>query len=59
MLLEHKSALVMECHILDKKELKDYGTSKATVRFPHKEKLPVALIKKLIKAQMKKNQEAK
>ncbi len=38
-----------------KKELKDYGTSTATIRFPHKEKLPVALIKKLIKARMKRN----
>lgn len=42
-----------------KKELKAYGTSKATVRFPHKEKLPVELIKKLIKARIKNIQEAK
>src|SRR3989344_2125768 len=41
-----------------KTELKDYGTSTATVRFPLNEKLPVALIKKLIKARMKKNEEA-
>jgi uncharacterized protein YdhG (YjbR/CyaY superfamily) len=37
-----------------KKELKDYETAKATVRFPFDKPLPIALIKKLIKAQMKK-----
>lgn len=42
-----------------KKELKEYGTSTATVRFPLSEKLPVTLIKKLIKARMKKNEKAK
>jgi len=40
-----------------KKELKGYTTATATVRFPLDEKLPVALIKKLIKARMKKNEE--
>ncbi|OGG79415.1 hypothetical protein A3A39_00450 [Candidatus Kaiserbacteria bacterium RIFCSPLOWO2_01_FULL_54_13] len=39
-----------------KKELKDYGTSTATVRFPLDKKLPIALIKKLIRARMKKNE---
>ena len=39
-----------------KEELKDYGTSTATVRFPLDKKLPVALIKKLIKARIKKNE---
>src|SRR3989344_6455070 len=34
-------------------ELKDYGTSKSAVRFPFDKKLPVALIKKLVKARMK------
>jgi uncharacterized protein YdhG (YjbR/CyaY superfamily) len=38
------------------KELKEYGTSMATVRFPLDKKLPAALIKKLIKARMKKNE---
>ena len=38
-----------------KSELKDYETAKATVRFPLDKKLPVALIRKLIKARMKKN----
>ncbi len=40
-----------------KKELKSYETAKATVRFPLDKKLPIALIKKLIKARMKKNEE--
>ena len=39
-----------------KSELKDYQTSKATVRFPLDKKLPVALIKKLVKARIKKNE---
>ena len=38
-----------------KRELKDYVTSEATVRLPLDKKLPVALIKKLIRARMKKN----
>ena len=42
-----------------KSELKDYQTSKATVRFPLDKKLPVALIKKLVKARMKKNKKRK
>ena len=42
-----------------KDELERYGTAKATVRFPLTEELPVALIKKLIKARMKKIEESK
>ena len=38
------------------KELKGYETAKATVRLPLHKKLPVALIKKLIKARMKMNE---
>ena len=38
-----------------KKELKKYRTSTATIRFPLDEKLPLALIKKLIKAGVKRN----
>ncbi|OGG10307.1 hypothetical protein A2154_02610 [Candidatus Gottesmanbacteria bacterium RBG_16_43_7] len=41
------------------KELKKYGTATATVRFPLNEKLPIALIKKLVKARVKKNEESK
>jgi uncharacterized protein YdhG (YjbR/CyaY superfamily) len=40
-----------------KKELKDYKTAKATIQFPLDKKLPVTLIKKLIKARMKYNEE--
>ena len=42
-----------------KRDLKDYETAKATVRFPLDKKLPVALIKKLVKSRMKKNEERK
>ena len=41
------------------KELKKYQTSTATIRFPLDEKLPLALIKKLIKAGVKKNEARK
>lgn len=40
-----------------KKELKNYGTSTATIRFPLNKKLPIQLIRRLIKARMKKNGE--
>lgn len=46
---------VLEEH---KSELKGYETTSATVRFPLDEKLPIALIKKLVKARVKKNDEA-
>ena len=42
-----------------KKELKDYETAKATIRFPIEKPLPIALVKKLIKARMKKNEAGK
>jgi uncharacterized protein YdhG (YjbR/CyaY superfamily) len=40
-----------------KSELKRYETAKATVRFPLDKRLPVMLIKKLIKARINKNDE--
>lgn len=40
-------------------ELKDYETAAATIRFPLDKRLPLALIKKLVKARAKKNEEAK
>ncbi len=39
-------------------ELKGYEMSKGTIRVPLNEDLPVALIQKLVKAQMKWNEEA-
>ena len=42
-----------------KDELKDYETAAATVRFSLDKKLPITLIQKLVKARMKKNDEAK
>ena len=42
-----------------KEELKDYGTSKATIRFPLDKKLPVLLIRKLVRARIRKNENAK
>jgi uncharacterized protein YdhG (YjbR/CyaY superfamily) len=42
-----------------KKELEGYHAAGATVRFPFDRKLPVALIKKLVRARMKKNDAAK
>jgi uncharacterized protein YdhG (YjbR/CyaY superfamily) len=42
-----------------KAELKDYEAEKATIRFPLDKKLPTALIKKLVKARMKKNEAGK
>lgn len=38
-----------------KKELAAYKTTKSAIHFPLREKLPVALIKKLLRARMKKN----
>jgi uncharacterized protein YdhG (YjbR/CyaY superfamily) len=46
---------VLEEH---KSELEGYETTKATVRFPLDEILPVALIEKLVKARVRKNDEA-
>ena len=41
-----------------KSELQGYETTDATIRFPLNEKLPLVLIKKLVEARMKKNDEA-
>jgi uncharacterized protein YdhG (YjbR/CyaY superfamily) len=42
-----------------KTELKAYETNNATIRFPHEKKLPISLIKKLIKARVKMNEAKK
>ena len=44
---------VIQDHI---KDLKKYRTATATIRFPLNEKLPVALIKKLVKAGVRNNE---
>ena len=41
------------------KELRGYETTAATVRLPLNKKLPVALIRKLLKARMKRNEAGK
>ena len=40
-------------------ELKTYETTKATIRLPLAEKLPVALVKKLVRARVKRNETPK
>jgi uncharacterized protein YdhG (YjbR/CyaY superfamily) len=42
-----------------KRELKGFETAKATIHFPLDKPLPITLIKKLIKARMKKNKAKK
>jgi uncharacterized protein YdhG (YjbR/CyaY superfamily) len=42
-----------------KRELAAYKTTKSAIHFPLDKKLPIALIKKLVKARMKKNEAEK
>jgi len=42
-----------------KRELKGYVTATATVQFPMEKPIPVSLVKKLVKARMKKNEAMK
>ena len=39
----------------NKSDLEGYKTAMATVQFPHDKKLPIGLVKKLVKARVKKN----
>ncbi|HKM90676.1 MAG TPA: DUF1801 domain-containing protein [Candidatus Acidoferrales bacterium] len=42
-----------------KSELKSFATSKGTIHFPSDKQLPIALIKKLVKARVKQNESKK
>jgi uncharacterized protein YdhG (YjbR/CyaY superfamily) len=46
------SASTVEAH---KDELKDYDTSKGTIRFQAEKPLPAALVRKLVKARIAEN----
>ena len=50
------SSTTVEAH---KDELKDFDTSKGTIRFPADKPLPVALVRKLVKARIVENEERK
>jgi uncharacterized protein YdhG (YjbR/CyaY superfamily) len=55
---EHCSFFVMSPSVMNayKDELKAYGTSKGTIRFPADKPLPAALVKKLVKARIEENE---
>lgn len=54
----HCSLFPMSAALIEqfKKELKDFSTSKGTIRFPVDKPLPAALLKKLVKARMAQNE---
>ncbi|HVI48821.1 MAG TPA: DUF1801 domain-containing protein [Chitinophaga sp.] len=56
---DHLGFYVMSTTLLDsfQEELKPYKTAASTVRFPYSKPLPTALIKKIVKARMKYNEE--
>jgi uncharacterized protein YdhG (YjbR/CyaY superfamily) len=55
---EHCSFFVMSPSVMKahKDELRAYGTSKGTIRFPAEKPLPTALVKKLVKARIEENE---
>jgi uncharacterized protein YdhG (YjbR/CyaY superfamily) len=50
---------LLEAFELHKREVKKYRTGRATLQFPLDQKLPLALIKKLVKTQLKLNEAKK
>ena len=56
---KHIGLYALSHHVEEyKSELQDYVTDKGTLRFPLDEKLPLALITKLVQAQVKRNDES-
>jgi len=57
----HCSLFPMNSHLIDvfKNELKDFKTSKGTIRFPVDKPLPTALVKKLVKPRIAENERKK
>jgi uncharacterized protein YdhG (YjbR/CyaY superfamily) len=56
---DHCSLFVMNPSVMEefKNELKDYPTSKGTIRFPIDKPLPAAFLKKLVKARIAQNEQ--
>ena len=54
---DHRSFFVMGSSVMEahRDELKRYDTATATIRFPADKPLPVALVKKLVKARIDEN----
>jgi uncharacterized protein YdhG (YjbR/CyaY superfamily) len=54
----HSSFIVVDKSLLEtfKSELEGYKTSGATIRFSTKNPLPAALVKKIVKARIEKNE---
>lgn len=55
----HCSFFLMSGHLVAeyREELRQYSTSKGTIRFPQDEPLPAALVCKLVRARMRQNEE--
>jgi uncharacterized protein YdhG (YjbR/CyaY superfamily) len=58
---DHCSLFPMDASLIVKfaKDLKGFSTAKGTIRFPVDKPLPTALIKKIIKARVEKNEKKK
>ena len=58
---DHCSFFPMNAHLVEifKSDLKNYSTSKGTIRFPLDKPLPAGLVKKLVKARIADNERGK